>query len=86
VAVDAHVATLTGGVRVLGPQYRDVASSMRIGATTLVDAMAARPLPHGLAGFVSVENLLDRRYVGGDDLPGLARTVQIGVRLDTTRL
>lgn len=86
VAVDARVATLTGGVRLLGAQYSDAANTQRIGATTLVDAMAARPLPHGLAGFVSVENLFDRRYVGGDDLPGGARTIQIGLRLDTARL
>ena len=55
---------------------------------TVVDASAARKLTHGLAGFVSVENVFDRRYVAqqaGVDTIGAPRLVQVGVRLDSAR-
>jgi outer membrane receptor for monomeric catechols len=85
-AVDApHVATLTAGVRWLGRQYIDAENTQAVGATTLVDATATRAINHGLAAYVSVENLLDRRYVATHDLPGAGRTVQLGIRVDSAR-
>ena len=60
-----HIVTLTGAVRYVDRQYVDDATPQRLGAYTLVDAVAARKITRGLAGFVAVENLLDRRYVVG---------------------
>ena len=80
-----RIATLSGGVRWLGRQYVDAANTQALGSTTLVDATATRAIRKGLAGYVTVENLLDRRYVAAHDLPAVGRTVQLGVRLDSAR-
>jgi outer membrane receptor protein involved in Fe transport len=80
-----RIATVTGGVRWLGRQYIDAENTHALAATTLVDATATRAIRKGLAGYVTVENLLDRRYVAAHDLPAVGRTVQIGVRVDSAR-
>ncbi|HUS31242.1 MAG TPA: TonB-dependent receptor [Kofleriaceae bacterium] len=80
-----RVATLSGGVRWLGRQYIDAENTRAIRSTTLVDATATRAIRRGLAGYVSVENLLDRRTIAAHDLPAAGRTVQIGVKLDSAR-
>jgi outer membrane receptor protein involved in Fe transport len=81
----SRIATLTGGVRVIGRQVLDASTSSTLAPAALVDAMAARTLAGGLAGFIAVENLLDRRNVAGDDLLGPGRTIQLGLRLDSAR-
>ena len=84
---DPRRITVTGAVRYIDRQYVDAANTQSLGAYTLVDAIAARTLTRGLAGFVTVENLLDRRYLGqlGLDTPGAPRTVQLGIRIDSAR-
>ena len=55
---------------------------------TVIDAMATRRITHGLAGFIAVENLFDRRYVehvAGFDQIGAPRMVHVGLRLDSAR-
>ncbi len=83
-----RIATLTGAVRYVGRQFADASNTASLGAYTLVDATAARKIHGGLAGFVAVENLLDRRYLAGPaslDTFGAPRTLHLGLRLDTAR-
>lgn len=77
-------ASLTGALRYVGRQSFE---NISLGAYTLVDATAARKLKRGIAGFVGVENLLDRRYVGqyAVDTAGAPRTFRVGVRVDSAR-
>ncbi len=82
------LVTLTGAVRYVASRYEDDQNTIVARPFAVVDAMAARTLTHGLAGFVSVENLLDRRYVAhvaGVDTIGAPRLVQVGLRLDSAR-
>ena len=79
--------TLTGGLRYVDRRVDDRAL-LAAPAYTVVDAMASRKLTRGLAGFVAVENLLDRRYVAheaGIDTRGAPRMLHVGVRLDSAR-
>jgi hypothetical protein len=81
-----RLVTLVGTVRYVASRYEDVRNTIAAKPYTVVDAMAARKLVRGLAGFVAVENLFDRRYVAnhaGVDSFGAPRLVQVGVRLDT---
>jgi iron complex outermembrane receptor protein len=80
-----RIATVTGGVRWLGRQYIDAENTQALRSTMLVDASVTRAIRKGLAGYVTVENLLDRRAVAAHDLPAVGRTVQIGVRVDSAR-
>lgn len=82
-----RLATLTGAIRYIDRQYTDASNTASLPAFTLIDAMAARKIKRGIAGFVGVENLLDRRYVGqyGIDTPGAPRTFRVGVRIDSAR-
>jgi outer membrane receptor protein involved in Fe transport len=83
-----RIATLTGAVRYVGRRYADAANTASLGAYALVDAMAVRRIHGGLAGFVAVENLLDRRYLAGPaslETFGAPRTLHLGLRLDTAR-
>lgn len=84
VTYDHRRASLTGALRYVGRQSFE---NVSLGAYTLVDATAARKLKRGIAGFVAVENLLDRHYVGqyGIDSAGAPRTFRVGVRVDTAR-
>jgi outer membrane receptor protein involved in Fe transport len=80
--------TLSGAVRYVGSRYEDDRNTIVAPPFAVVDAMAARKLTRGLAGFVSIENVLDRRYVAhvaGIDTIGAPRLVQVGVRLDSGR-
>ncbi len=82
------LVTLTGAVRYVDRRFEDDRNTIVARPFTVVDAMAARKLVRGLAGFVAVENLFDRRYVAqqaGVDTFGAPRLVQIGVRLDSAR-
>jgi outer membrane receptor protein involved in Fe transport len=82
------IVTLTGAVRVEGERFDDDRNTIALAPYIVVDALAARKLTHGLAGFVSVENMFDRRYVtnrAGVDTIGTPRLVQVGVRLDSAR-
>ncbi|NVB82347.1 MAG: TonB-dependent receptor [Kofleriaceae bacterium] len=83
-----RIVTVTGAVRYVGRQFADAENSASLGAYTLVDAMVARKIHGGLAGFVAVENLLDRRYLASAasfDTYGAPRSVHLGLRLDTAR-
>lgn len=83
-----RIATLTGAVRYVGRRYADAANTASLGAYALVDAMAVRRIHGGLAGFIAVENLLDRRYLAGPaslETFGAPRTLHLGLRLDTAR-
>jgi outer membrane receptor protein involved in Fe transport len=82
---EPKLVTLTGAVRYVDHRYEDDRNTIVAQPFTVVDAMAVRKLTHGLAGFVSVANVLDRRYVAqqaGVDTIGAPRLVQVGVRLD----
>jgi outer membrane receptor protein involved in Fe transport len=82
-----RVVTVTGGMRYIDGQYIDASNTASLAAFTLIDAMAARKIKRGIAGFVGVENLLDRRYIGqyGIDTQGAPRTFRVGVRIDSAR-
>jgi outer membrane receptor protein involved in Fe transport len=82
-----RVVTVTGGMRYVDRQYVDASNTASLAAYTLVDAIAARKIKRGIAGFVGVENLLDRRYLGqyGIDTQGAPRTFRVGVRIDSAR-
>jgi outer membrane receptor protein involved in Fe transport len=82
-----RLVSVTGALRYVGRQYVDTSNTSSLGAFTLVDAIAARKLKRGIAGFVAVENLLDRSYVGqyGVDTQGAPRTFRVGVRVDSAR-
>jgi outer membrane receptor protein involved in Fe transport len=85
---EPKLVTLTGAVRYVASRYEDDQNTTVAKPFTVVDAMAARKLTHGLAGFVSVENVFDRRYVAqvaGVDTVGAPRLVQVGLRLDSAR-
>jgi outer membrane receptor protein involved in Fe transport len=82
------LVTLTTAVRYVAGRYEDALNTIAVKPFTVVDAMATRKLVRGLAGFVAVENLFDRRYVAnlaGVDTIGAPRLVQVGVRLDSAR-
>jgi outer membrane receptor protein involved in Fe transport len=85
---EPRIVTVAGAVRYIGARYEDVNNTSRVRPTAVVDAMATRRLTHGLAGFVAVENVFDRRYtshsVGVDQL-GAPRMFHVGVRLDSAR-
>ena len=82
-----RLATLTGALRYVDRQYTDASNTSSLAAYTLIDAIAARKIKRGIAGFVGVENLLDRRYLGqyGIDTQGSPRTFRVGVRIDSAR-
>jgi iron complex outermembrane receptor protein len=82
-----RLASLTGAIRYVDRQYVDASNTASLAAYTLIDAMAARKITRGIAGFVGVENLLDRRYLGqyGIDTQGAPRTFRVGVRIDSAR-
>jgi outer membrane receptor protein involved in Fe transport len=85
---EPRLVTLTGAVRYLDRRFEDDRNTIVAAPVAVVDASAARKLTHGLAGFVSVENVFDRRYVtnqAGVDTVGAPRLVQVGVRLDSAR-
>ena len=85
---EPRIVTLAAAVRYVGTRYEDDRNQAPLHAYTVIDAMASRTLMHGIAGFVSVENLLDRRFVareGGIDVEGPPRLVQVGLRLDSAR-
>lgn len=85
---DPRIATLTVVVRYIGQRFEDDRNTIALRSFATVDAMVTRKLLYGLAGFVSVENLFDRRYVehvAGVDEIGAPRVFQVGVRLDTAR-
>jgi outer membrane receptor protein involved in Fe transport len=85
---DPGVVTLAGTVRYVDRSYLDDRNTRSAGAYTLIDVFAARRIARGLAGFVAVENLLDRRYLAeraATDMAGAPRTLLVGVRVDTSR-
>jgi outer membrane receptor protein involved in Fe transport len=85
---DPRIATITGALRYMGHSFEDDTNSTRLGGYALVDAMASRTLHGGLAGFIAVENLLDRRYLVGRtgvDTIGAPRMFQVGVKIDSDR-
>jgi outer membrane receptor protein involved in Fe transport len=83
---EPKLVTLVGAVHYVDRRYEDDRNTIVAQPFAVVDATAARKLTRGLAGFVSVENVFDRRYVAhqaGVDTIGAPRLVQIGLRLDT---
>jgi iron complex outermembrane recepter protein len=79
-------ATITSQVRYLGTQFEDDQNTLPMGSVVLFDARIARRLGHGVAAFVSAENLFDRRYLvgrAGVDTVGTPRTLELGIVLDT---
>ncbi|HEY5922160.1 MAG TPA: TonB-dependent receptor [Kofleriaceae bacterium] len=85
---DPKLVTITGAVRYADRRFEDDRNMVVAPHYAVVDAMAARKLWHGLAGFVAVENLFDRRYVAnqaGVETFSAPRLVQIGLRLDSAR-
>lgn len=82
------ILTVTGTVRFADQRFANAGNTIALAPVAVVDAMAARKLTHGLAGFVSVENIFDRRFVwnqAGVDTIGAPRLIQVGVRLDSAR-
>lgn len=85
---EPRIVTLTGAVRFVAARFTDDRNTQRAAPYAVVDAMATRTLTHGLAGYIAVENILDRGYVdhvAGVDTLGAPRTVHVGLRLDTAR-
>ncbi len=85
---DPKIITLSGAIRYADRRFEDDRNTSVVEPFTVVDAMATRKLTHGLAGFVTVENLFDRRYTTnqvGIDTIGAPRLIQVGVRLDSAR-
>ena len=85
---EPKLVTLTGAVRYVDRHYEDDRNTIAVAPYATVDAMAARKLVRGLAGFVAVENVFDRRYVAnqaGVDVIGAPRLVQVGLRIDSAR-
>lgn len=82
----AKLATVTGQMRYLGPQFEDDLNMLPIGAALLFDARIARALGAGITAFVAGENLFDRRYLvgrAGVDTIGPPLTVEVGVVFET---
>ncbi len=85
---EPRIVTVTGAVRFVAARFTDDRNTQRAAPYAVVDAMATRKLTHGLAAYVAVENVLDRRYVSHDagvDTLGTPRTLHVGVRLDSAR-
>ncbi len=85
---DPRILTVTGVVRYVGQRFEDDRNTAVAEPFAVIDAMATRRITHGLAGFIAVENLLDRRYVehlAGFDQLGAPRIVHVGLRLDSAR-
>ena len=80
---DPAIATVTVQGRFLGRQYEDDLNTLPMDDAALLDVLVARRLGAGFAGFVTVENAFDRRYLvgrAGVDTIGAPRTIQVGVR------
>lgn len=85
---DPRILTVTGVMRYVGGRFEDDRNTVVAQPFTVIDAMATRRITHGLAGFIAVENLFDRRYVehvAGFDQIGAPRMVHVGLRLDSAR-
>ena len=85
---EPRVATITGFVRYAGSRFDDARNQAALAPVTVIDAMATRTLTGGLAAFVAVENVMNRRYVtniAAIDSIGAPRMVHVGVRLDSAR-
>jgi len=79
---------LTGAVRYVGQQFQDDHNLVVTNGYAVVDALAVRKITSGVAGWVSIDNVFDRRYVvtrTGIDVLGPPRMIAIGVRIDSAR-
>jgi iron complex outermembrane recepter protein len=77
-----RIVTVVGQARYLGRQFEDDLNTLRIGSVVLVDLHAERRLWRDLSGFVSAQNLFDRRYLvgrAGIDTEGAPRTFEVGL-------
>ncbi len=85
---EPRIVTVSGAVRYVSARFIDATNTLRAAPYAVVDAMASRKLTHGLAGYIAVENVLDRQYAahqGGVDTLGAPRMVHVGLRLDSAR-
>ena len=85
---DPRLVMVTGAVRYVGRQFQDDRNTVTTDGYAVVDALAVRKITGGVAGWVSIDNLFDRRYVAtrtGIDVLGPPRMIAIGVRIDSAR-
>ncbi|HEV8629224.1 MAG TPA: TonB-dependent receptor, partial [Thermoanaerobaculia bacterium] len=67
-----------------GRAFDDDRNNLALGSFLVIDAELARPLPHGLAAFIAVENLFDAEYAVGRtpvETVGAPRLLRLGLRL-----
>ena len=81
---DSRAWTISGQLRVTGPQFDDDVNTLLLRRATVFDAFGSRRIARGLNAFVAVENLFDSDYDVGR-LPtrttGLPRAVRTGIQV-----
>jgi len=81
---DSRTWTVSGQLRVSGPQFDDDVNTLLVRRSTVVDAFGSRRVARGLNAFVAVENLFDSQY-DVLRLPvrtiGLPRAVRSGIQV-----
>jgi outer membrane receptor protein involved in Fe transport len=81
---DSRVWTVSGLLRVTGPQFDDDVNTLLLRRATVFDAFGSRRIARGLNAFVAVENLFDSDY-DVSRLPtrtiGLPRAVRTGIQV-----
>lgn len=76
------LVSLTADLRYTSPQFEDDLNTLAMGAYTVVDLHARRPIAYGLSAFASAQNVFDRSYLvgrAGIDTIGQPRTILAGV-------
>jgi iron complex outermembrane recepter protein len=76
--------TLSGQLRIRGPQFEDDVNALALRRATVVDVLGRRTVARGIDVFLAVENLLDADYDVGRvpvRLMGLPRAIRVGAQL-----
>ena len=76
--------TLSGHLRVFGPQFDDDQNQLELEEFAVLDVQASRPLARTLQAFVAVENVFDTEFDTGRTpvrTVGWPRTVRAGLRV-----
>ena len=82
---DNRVWTVSGQLRVTGPQFQDDVNALALRRATVVDVFGGRTIARRLNAFVAIENLFDSNYDVGRTpahAVGLPRAVRGGIKFD----
>jgi outer membrane receptor protein involved in Fe transport len=76
--------TVSGQLRITGPQFEDDVNALALRRATVVDVFGSRAIARGVSVFVAVENLFDADYDTGRApirLVGLPRAIRAGAQV-----